>query len=182
MMLYHYSLYFSRLFIIGLCGVLQLGCSVDSVGDALGMGKQSPDEYLIVERPPLSIPPDYELRPPSAGDLDATYSELRERAEKILLGLEDNQNQAISESEIAFLSDAGALDSDPGIRRKIDIESGVSVVEDERLIEELMFWREQGGSDFIVDPVAEAERLRRNALSGLPTTYGASPTIEKKAD
>ena len=38
----------------------------------------------------------------------------------------------------------------------------------------------RGGADFIVDPVAEAERLRRNALSGMPVTYGASPTIERK--
>jgi hypothetical protein len=166
--------------ILSFVGALQVGCSADSARDALGIGKQSPDEYLIVERAPLSVPPDYELRPPSASDLEAQYADLRERAEKILLGSGDDIDGPISESEEAFLSDAGALNADAAIRRLIDVESGVRVVEDDRLIDDLMFWGEQEGRDFIVDPVAEAERLRRNFLSGMPVTYGASPTIEQK--
>ena len=156
------------------------GCSVDSVRETMGMGKQSPDEYLIVERPPLSVPPSYELRPPSASDLEAQYADLRKKAEEILIGSTSGGGEAMSESELAFLSDAGALNANSQIRRILDTEGGVRFVEDDRFVEELMFWTEQESSDFIVDPVAEAERLRRNALSGMPVTYGASPTIERK--
>ena len=158
----------------------QAGCSVDSARDALGMGKQSPDEFLIVERAPLSVPPDYELRPPTTGDLESQYANLRDRAEEILLGPGSGSETPMSDAEVVFLSDAGALNADAGIRRTIDSENGGRVVEDDRFIEDLMFWSDPDGTDIIVDPVAEAERLRRNALSGLPVTYGASPTIQKK--
>ena len=80
----------------------------------------------------------------------------------------------------SYSSSATALNSGSEIRHIIDTEGGVRFVEDDRFVDELMFWSDEGGSDFIVDPVAEAERLRRNALSGMPVTYGASPTIERK--
>jgi|TARA_Y100000588_G_scaffold82294_1_gene86710 hypothetical protein len=159
---------------------LLVGCSVDSVRETMGMGKRSPDEYLIVERAPLSVPPSYELRPPSASDLEAQYASLRKRAQDILIGSANGGEKPMSESELAFLSDAGALNSGSEIRHIIDTESGVRFVEDDRFVDELMFWTDKEGTEFIVDPVAEAERLRRNALSGMPVTYGASPTIERK--
>ena len=97
-----------------------------------------------------------------------------------MLGSGNGNDDPISESEVAFLTEAGALNADAAIRRTIDVESGAGVIENDLLINDLMFWSEQEGAGFIIDPVAEAERLRRNALSGLPVTYGASPTIEQK--
>ena len=41
------------------------GC--DGAREAIGIGKQSPDEFAIVTRAPLSMPPDYGLRPPQPG-------------------------------------------------------------------------------------------------------------------
>ena len=35
--------------------------------DALGMGKRSPDEFAVVKRAPLIVPPDFDLRPPEPG-------------------------------------------------------------------------------------------------------------------
>ena len=168
--------------ILGFLPIIALvtGCGMDSIRETMGMGKHAPDEYLIVERAPLSIPPSYELRPPSASDLETQYASLRKRAEDILIGSVNGAGAPISASELAFLSDAGALNVGSEIRDIIDAESGVRFVEDDRFVDELMFWSDEGGSDFIVDPVAEAERLRRNALSGMPVTYGASPTIERK--
>ena len=43
-----------------------------------------------------------------------------------------------------------------------------------------MFWQGDDESALIVDPVAEAERLRINAAAGLPVTYGNTPTIERR--
>ena len=159
---------------------LLVGCSADSVRQTMGIGKQAPDEYLIVERAPLAIPPRDELRPPSGSDLETEYASLRKRAQDILIGSANGGEKPMSESELAFLSDAGALNSGSEIRHIIDTESGVRFVEDDRFVDELMFWTDKEGTEFIVDPVAEAESLRRNALSGMPVTYGASPTIERK--
>ena len=49
-------------------GLLQLGgCSRGTVQDALGMSKRAPDEFAVVRRAPLIVPPDYDLRPPDPG-------------------------------------------------------------------------------------------------------------------
>jgi hypothetical protein len=51
-----------------LVGVLALaGCARGSVQSALGLGKRSPDEFAVVKRAPLIIPPEYDLRPPDPG-------------------------------------------------------------------------------------------------------------------
>lgn len=42
------------------------GCSGD-LSEALGQGKDSPDEFAILTKAPLVIPPDYSLRPPQPG-------------------------------------------------------------------------------------------------------------------
>lgn len=43
------------------------GCS--SIGNALGFSKRAPDEYEIVSKAPLVVPPDYGLRPPADAEL-----------------------------------------------------------------------------------------------------------------
>jgi Protein of unknown function (DUF3035) len=44
-----------------------VGCARGTVQDALGMSKRSPDEFAVVKRAPLIVPPDYDLRPPAPG-------------------------------------------------------------------------------------------------------------------
>ena len=41
------------------------GCS-GTVQEKLGLGKRAPDEFQVVRRAPLILPPDYSLRPPAA--------------------------------------------------------------------------------------------------------------------
>jgi hypothetical protein len=49
------------------CGlILGLGGCADPK-KALGLGKRSPDEFTVVTRAPLSLPPEFALRPPQPG-------------------------------------------------------------------------------------------------------------------
>ena len=41
------------------------GCS--GVKESLGLGKNAPDEFSVVKKAPLILPPDYKLRPPRPG-------------------------------------------------------------------------------------------------------------------
>ena len=41
------------------------GC--DTIREAAGVTKQTPDELAVVTKAPLVIPPDYNLRPPKPG-------------------------------------------------------------------------------------------------------------------
>jgi Protein of unknown function (DUF3035) len=43
------------------------GCARGSVQQALGLGKRAPDEFAVVKRAPLIVPPEYDLRPPDPG-------------------------------------------------------------------------------------------------------------------
>jgi len=54
-----------RLGILAACAVSLMGCS--SIRDAAGLGKQSPDEFAVVTKQPLIIPPEFNLRPPRDG-------------------------------------------------------------------------------------------------------------------
>lgn len=57
------------------------GCS--AIGDTLGSNKYPPDEFLVVAKTPLIIPPDYNLHPPGISDplpREVDTSELAMRA------------------------------------------------------------------------------------------------------
>jgi len=67
-------------------GIAALGLlSVVSCGSAtkekLGLSKKAPDEFMVVPRAPLSLPPEYDLRPvvdnkvSAADDTDLTSAE-----------------------------------------------------------------------------------------------------------
>jgi len=45
------------------------GCQ--STQKALGMSKVTPDEFRVVTKAPLVVPPDYALRPPAPGERSA---------------------------------------------------------------------------------------------------------------
>ena len=47
------------------CALLIAGCT--DLKKAIGLERTSPDEFAVESRAPLTIPPDFELRPPSPG-------------------------------------------------------------------------------------------------------------------
>lgn len=54
--------------VLGMVAILALGgCARGSVQEALGLGKRAPDEFAVVKRAPLIVPPEYDLRPPDPG-------------------------------------------------------------------------------------------------------------------
>ena len=67
----------------GLC----LGLSACSeVRRTLGYEKQPPDEFQVVQRAPLSLPPDYKLRPPTPGAVRPQERDPRDPARRAHTG------------------------------------------------------------------------------------------------
>jgi hypothetical protein len=62
--------------------VLLPGCSDFRV--ALGMDRVGPDEFAVESRAPLTIPPDFDLRPPQAGAPRPQDVTSAERARKVI--------------------------------------------------------------------------------------------------
>ncbi|MBE6447700.1 MAG: DUF3035 domain-containing protein [Alphaproteobacteria bacterium] len=46
--------------------LLVLGACSKLNRDTLGMNKKAPNEFLVTTRPPLSLPPEFDLKPVSA--------------------------------------------------------------------------------------------------------------------
>lgn len=156
------------------------GCS--DTRRALGFDKVTPDEFKIVNRAPLSLPPDYALRPPQPGAVRPQEQTIPQRAMAVVTGapMGERNNAEASVGENTLLAKVGADRANPGIREIVDRESTVLANADVTLLDRLMFWRKQDDLSPVVDPEREAQRLRENAALGRPMNEGDTPTIRRR--
>jgi hypothetical protein len=172
------------------------GCARGTVQEALGMGKRSPDEFAVVSRAPLILPPDYGLRPPEPGESRPGVDTPTERARSSLTG-EPGQQALAAEQEVvsatfdvpaevessgerALVAQATTTPVDPDIRRRIAEENMELAEVEQALFTRLVMWRQPQSLGTVVDPVAETERLRANRAAGKPLTEGDSPVITQR--
>jgi len=167
--------------------VVVSGCG--DTKELLGQGKRPPDEFAVYSRAPLSLPPDYALRPPAPGTSRPQNVMPRDTAKQVLLGEQFNtQAGGASSAEVVgvspgtqvLLERTGALDADPEIRTQVNIETSILAEEDQSFTERLMFWGTPTEYGIVVDPVQEARRIHENQALGQPITEGETPTIERK--
>lgn len=162
------------------------GC--DGVRKELGLTKQAPDEFRVVQRAPLSLPPDYQLRPPMPGATRPQEGTPSEQAREAVFrnseagqsGLEAVPADGRSRGERALLARAGAQNADPQIRQIVNQETQQLVEQNRGFLDQLIFWRSEQGPENVIDAQAEAKRLRENAALGKDATEGETPTIERK--
>lgn len=157
----------------------------ENARDAIGIGKQSPDEFAVVTRAPLSMPPDFGLRPPRPGAERPQEKKITDSARDLLVKstgaqVPGQQALATSKGESALLAKAGATNADPSIRRKINRESSILATENDSFADRLIFWQDKPPPGTIVDAAAEQQRLRENAGLGDAPTKGRSPKIVRK--
>ena len=143
----------SRVAVLLLAGTALVGLSAcNTIRNSLGANKVVPDEFRVVSIAPLTVPPDYSLRPPTPGEPRPQELDPSSSAREALLGAED---------------------ADPLARYVIDDEFGDLAHKEESFAERLMFWRQgdpstQGATTtaggIVIDPAREQERLQ--ALTG----------------
>ena len=155
----------------------------------LGLTKQSPDEFKVVSQAPLTLPPDFTLRPPEPGIPRPQVGTTSQQAKNAIFRLQQPEAGTLEpkiESDdrslavLSVLEAAGAGQADPNIRRIIDAETLRLNAEDNDFLEALVFWRDPQAAGEIVDADEEAKRLRENAALGKSVTDGETPTIERK--
>jgi hypothetical protein len=177
----------------GLLGlVLALG-ACEGVKKQFGLNKQSPDEFKVVARAPLTLPPDFTLRPPDPGAPRPQEGTAADQARKAVFRATQNGVPAAdaaaaqpgsvssgpSAGERSLLKSAGATDIDPQIRALVNREAQ-ELREDQGFMESLVFWRDKQDPGTVVDADAEARRLRENAALGKNVTEGETPSIERR--
>ena len=181
---------------VGLAMFALSGCGND-VRQALGMTKQSPDEFQVVAHAPLTLPPDYSLHPPQPGAPRPQEGTASDQAKTALFGPTQTASAATggtdtagatgaaadpsgqSSGEVALLQNAGATGIDPQIRAQIDEETAAAIERDKSLVDRLVFWRTPAPYGTVVDPAAESKRLQENAALGKPVTEGETPIIKR---
>lgn len=150
---------------------------------ALGFDKSAPDEFKIVSRAPLSLPPDYALRPPQPGAVRPQEQSIPQRAMAAVTGTPvaaDRGSPDASVGENALLTKVGADRVNPNIREVVDRESTVLANADVSFLDKLMFWRKPDDLSPVVDPERETQRMRENAALGRPVNEGDTPTIRRR--
>lgn len=160
------------------------GC--DQARRAIGMEKQSPDEFAVVTRAPLNLPPDYGLRPPAPGTERPQEVAPRDQARKILLGKTATAGAQsaspagrFSKGESVILSRAGALNADPSIRNTVNVESKAIATAEESLLKKIIFWQKSPEPGVILDADKENRRLREASALGT-SPKGEVPVIKRK--
>jgi hypothetical protein len=113
------------------------GCG--SASQALGMSKVTPDEFRVVTKAPLVVPPDYALRPPSPGEPRPQELQPESAARTALVGAREAEVR--SDGEKMLVAKAGAEKSDPLIRYVVDDEFGDIAHKDKSFADRVMFWR-----------------------------------------
>ena len=147
-----------------LAAVTALGLSgCNSATKALGLAKVTPDEFRVVTKAPLIVPPDYSLRPPAPGEPRPQELQPDSAARAVLVG----QVQAADRSpgENRFVARAGAAQPDPLIRFVVDDENGDIAHKDESFASKVMFWRKG-----------------QTQAAAAATTGAAAPTVTPNAN
>lgn len=135
-----------------LVAVLVLGgCS--RLSDSLGISKKAPDEFSVVTKAPLVIPPEFNLRPPDTSQLRAEDVDSQVAAFRALFP-EGSTLPSASRGELALLTTLGADSVDPDIRHNL------------------------GQRD---RPAALKGAFTRELLYGVPDGGEGAPTIERRA-
>jgi len=160
------------------------GC--DSVRKAFGGDKTGPDEFAVYSRPPLSLPPEYTLRPPAPGEKRPQDVVPKEIAATAMIGKNARTPRAPaavggSPGLAALLHHTGASNVDHGIRSIVDQETSVISRQDQAFVDKLIFWvDEKPDPGTVVDAEKEQKRIQENQALGKPITDGETPQIKRK--
>jgi len=138
---------------------------------AIGSEKSSPDEFEVVVRPPLSLPPQFNARP-AGQDTDTAAVAASNALDRSTLIF--NQRQANAEG----FNDLFAFDQiEKDIRTKIDEET--AGIRFERRLPFQIVFGDLPNVGPVVDKMAEDARIRRNQLQGRAINEGATPAIDQ---
>jgi hypothetical protein len=156
--------------LLGACGLA--GC--DSASRAFGLTKVTPDEFRVVTKAPLTLPPDYSLRPPAPGEPRPQELQPSSAARQALEG--QREAEVRSDGERLFVQRAGADRADPLIRYVVDDEFGNLAHKDKSFADWVMFWKHgqptappnglgNPNETAPLDPAVEEQRLH-NLIGG----------------
>ncbi len=144
-----------------------------------GLTRAAPNEFTVTTQAPLSIPPNFSLRPPEPGAPRPQTQSARAAAEAALapqtaLGMAP---AGMSAGQAALLQAAGPP-APTDIRQQIAADNHQAA--QPGFVDELMFWRSNSPPPGVaVDAAKEQQRIRANQALGRPMDTGDTPIIQR---
>ena len=151
--------------------IFLISCS--QIRDSAGVNRKSIDEFIVIENPPLVIPPDFNLLPPEQLEEKNIANIESNLAKEILFGLsEETDVDDLNVSTMKnILKQTNASQSSNNIRQEIDEQFAF-----EKKIDSDTWDNENK----ILDSVAESQRLRNKLLGEDIKVYEEIPTVKIK--
>ncbi len=157
------------------------GCGDSGMSRTFGLVRDAPNEFTVTTQAPLSMPPDFALRPPEPGaprpmeQSEALQAEEALAPQTALAGPETS----LSAGQQELVQQAGPPVAG-GIRQQVNQEARAAVAANNTFMDKLLFWRRPQPPGIVVDPQKEAQRLRQNAALGESPEIGDTPIIQPK--
>ncbi len=142
---------------------LLYGCG--EVKEKIGLIKKAPDEFQVYESKPLSVPPNFELRPPSEGAIG-----IEDGNKDILFPDKDETDEELTLSDEILLIEVGEKETKANIRKIINDENSIEEV-DKSIIDKILNFEavfEEKSNDQLeeIDPAKEKERIEKLEKEG----------------
>ncbi|HUJ02515.1 MAG TPA: DUF3035 domain-containing protein [Rhizomicrobium sp.] len=160
------------------------GCS--TVSDVIGTGKDAPDEFAIVTKQPLVIPPDFNLHPPRPGAAPTNQLSPTDSAQAALFSDDPGQVASTihgdySDGEKMLLARAGAADATDSIRQLIAADNKRFEAADSDFTSSLLFGGGSGDEGHPLNADAEKARLDSMGVGSRPVADAAPAPMQTYA-
>ena len=167
------TFYINYLLIIFLIFNIISGCS--KIRKSAGVNRKMPDEFQVIENPPLIIPPNYNLVPPDQLQEKSIENIEKELAEEILFGLEEEK--IIDETQLSTMNQILLKANTENISDNIRHEINEDFTKEMSLDKFQFEWKNEIE---ILDAVKESERIREKNFKNESIAEGEIPIIEQK--
>lgn len=159
--------------------LLLTGCGDNGLSRTFGFTRDSPDEFAVTTQAPLSMPPNFDLRPPRPGEVRPQDTSESRQAEQALLPQTalGGAPSGMSAGQEALVQQAGPP-APANIRREISEGAAQREAENDTFVNKLLFWRKPESGSIVVNPKLEAQRLREDAALGESPQTGETPIIQ----
>ncbi|MBV9570269.1 MAG: DUF3035 domain-containing protein [Alphaproteobacteria bacterium] len=154
----------------GLAGLALSLTACETVRNVVGGDKSPPDEFAVVSKAPLIIPPDYNLKPPKPGAPPLNQVSPTESAQAALYNSDPKTaasaiTGSYSEGEKMLLAQSGAATASDSIRQQITADNRGLDSADESFTDRLLF-SSNNTSEAPLD--ADTEKARIDAGKNAP--------------
>jgi hypothetical protein len=162
-----------RLIIITMLPLVFVACS--NVKKTLGMERSQPDEFAVVERAPLTMPPNFNLMPPQPGAPRPQEAKTTATAQSLVLGTQTDK--AVADTTAA--DTATSQNVDPKLAgQALDNSAESSLLSDANNAASKAVKTDTAQGNSVLKPTDEAKRLQQQNINTTTSPVMQNPNAQ----